>query len=169
MKKFARYALAFATITSMSGSAMALRNDCGYDAETSSGLRMVKVGTMVAAYEEQLMPNLYESYCSHRINWFNGPNGAPVTVAKLRVMESMTFEEGDCYSATWYFTNSMVSADPATRNQAYDIRGQIAPLYSLHFNTDPLNGVGVGMYKTNAVGLPKQLRLTPTGCPMTGP
>ncbi|MGK3997930.1 hypothetical protein [Sorangium sp. So ce1024] len=169
MKKFARYALAFAVVTSVSGSAMALRNDCAYKAETSSGLRMVNIGSWVAAYEEQLMPNMYESYCSHRINWFNGPNGAPVSVAKLRVMESTTFEDQDCYSATWYYTNSIVSADPATRNQAFDQRYQIVPLYSLHFNTDPWNGVGVGMYKTTPVGAPKQLRLTPDSCPATAP
>ncbi|MGK3989044.1 hypothetical protein WME99_38725 [Sorangium sp. So ce136] len=164
MKKIARLALAFTTIMSLSGSAMAMRNDCMYKVTSSTGLRSVNLGYMVAQLEEHVVESPWDSVCSHHVNWFFG-GGGPTAVAQLRILERMTFEWGDCYAASYQYTDSMYSTDPAERNYGITTHGQISPLYSLQGMSDPANGVMVGMVKYSPLSSAKQIKLTPNGCP----
>ncbi|XYH98108.1 hypothetical protein ACMHYB_61940 [Sorangium sp. So ce1128] len=160
MKKIARLALAFTTIMSLSGSAMAFRNDCMYKVTSSTGLRSVNLGYMVAQLEEHVVENPWDSLCSHHVNWFFGGAG-PTAVAQLRILERMTFEWGDCYAASYQFTDSMLSIDQHENNYGITTHGQITPLCSLQAVSDPANGVIVGMVKYSPLSSAKQLKLTP--------
>ncbi|WP_437689511.1 hypothetical protein [Sorangium sp. So ce176] len=160
MNKIARLALAFAVVTSVSGSAMAMRNDCIYKVTTSTGLRQVSVGYMMAQLEEHLLTSPWDPVCSNHVNWFSG-GGGPVGVAQSRMLYSPTFEWGDCYAASYQFTQGYIQVDPQENNYGITAHGQIQPISSFHGTMDPVNGVGVALMKYSPLSSAKQIKMTP--------
>ena len=108
MKNFARWALAFATVTSISGSAFAIRNDCLYNVAMKTGLRKVPVGTTVFQLAEQA-GTPFNDECGYVGKW--GVVAAPgaAVVANLFLAQATTIGNSDC---DW---NSVFFADGAIR------------------------------------------------------
>ncbi|WP_437734199.1 hypothetical protein [Sorangium sp. So ce1335] len=158
MKKIARYALAFAVVTSVSGSAMALRNDCLYRVSTSTGLRTLPNGYWVAQLEEHVMVSPFDPKCSNHVNWYS-EGGGPIAVAQSRMFYTPSFEWGDCYAASYQFTHGSIEADPHENNYAITANGQVSPMFSFYGMSDH-NGVIAAMIKFSPLSSARRVKLT---------
>jgi hypothetical protein len=96
MKKFARWALAFATVTSISGSAMAIRNDCHYEVTAKSGLRAMPLSVGIAAFQLVEQSGPFLDKCCYAARW-----GAPIApgaaqFGNLFVCQTTVIGRADC-------------------------------------------------------------------------
>ncbi|WP_437326793.1 hypothetical protein [Sorangium sp. So ce381] len=111
MKNFARWVLAFATVTSISGSALAIRNDCLYNVSMKTGLRKVPVGTTVFQLAEQA-GTPFNDECGYVGKW--GVVAAPgaAVAANIFLRQQTTIGNNDCDWNSFYFTDGSISLLP---------------------------------------------------------
>ncbi|WP_437590013.1 hypothetical protein [Sorangium sp. So ce1000] len=141
MKNFARWALAFATVTSISGSAMAIRNDCIYDVAMKTGLRKVPLGNTVFQLAEQA-GTPFNDECGYVGKW--GVVAAPgaAVVANLFLRQATTIGSNDCDWNSFYFTDGSISLLPPPFPPSTGItsRFQKAPLCNFVGMEDDVTG-----------------------------
>ncbi|WP_437530397.1 hypothetical protein WME79_49665 [Sorangium sp. So ce726] len=103
--------LAFATVTSISGSAFAIRNDCYYEVSMKTGLRKVPVGKTVFQLAEQA-GTLWNDECGYVGKWgvVAGPGAA--VAANIFLRQQTTIGNNDCDWNSFYFTDGSISLLP---------------------------------------------------------
>ncbi|WP_148314663.1 hypothetical protein [Sorangium cellulosum] len=140
MKKIARLALAFAAVMSVSGSAMAINQACGYDVVLKNGLRKIPAGKFACGLAEQ-SGDLWRDDCVFACKW--GVMAAPgaAVSANLILRQATTLGHFDCDMISYQFTDSDICMDSFGPNYGIDTKWQKAILASFIAMEDGENGV----------------------------
>ncbi|AUX38522.1 MULTISPECIES: hypothetical protein [Sorangium] len=166
MKKIARWALAFAAVMSVSGSAMAVREDCGYSVTISNGIRKIPAGVAGFALSEQV-GDLFNDGCIYAGRW--GVTAVPgaATFANLFIHQTTTMGMPDCVANSYSYAGGAISLVPGpVVSYGIDSRYQKARLATCVGMEDDWNGVIklVCQYHT-PMSLPYPVTFTPSISP----
>ncbi|WP_437622678.1 hypothetical protein [Sorangium sp. So ce1151] len=162
MKKIARWALAFAAVISVSGSAMALPEGVGYKVVLNTGLRKLPVGQVAFTMLEQ-GASLFNDTCVCAVKWCNEA-GLP-TCANMLVHEELTSYDQDCDYRALYPATAAITNDPAYDNWGFDSRQQKKRVARMSAMQDD-NGVIKGVCQYGSVlSMAYSLTMTPTTHP----
>ncbi|WP_437755956.1 hypothetical protein [Sorangium sp. So ce1389] len=163
MKKIARWALAFAAVVSVSGSAMALPEGVGYKVVMNTGMRKINVGQVAFTWLEQ-GASLFNDTCACAVKWCNDA-GLP-SCANMLVHEELTSYDQDCEYRALYPADATITIDPGYDNWGFDSRQQKKRVARLSAMQDGTNGVIKGVCQYGSVlSMAYSLTMTPTTHP----
>ncbi|XXT19816.1 hypothetical protein WME94_57305 [Sorangium sp. So ce429] len=159
MKKIARWALAFAAVMSVSGSAMALPEGTGYKVVINTGMRKIDVGQAAFTWLEQY-GSLFGDSCACAVKWCNSA-GLP-SCTNLLVQEELTSFAQDCEYRALYPEDATVVLDTTYDNWGFDSRQQKKRVARMSAMQDGTNGVIKGVCQYGSVlSMAYSLTLTP--------
>ncbi|WP_437724560.1 hypothetical protein [Sorangium sp. So ce861] len=164
MKKIARWALAFAAVMSVSGSAMAINQACGYDVVLKNGLRKIPAGKFACGLAET-SGDLWNDKCVFACKW--GVMAAPgaAVSANLILHQATTLGHQDCDMISYQFTDSDICMDTFAPNYGIDTRWQKAILASFIAMEDGHNGVMKSVLRYHSpLSFALTGTFTPAGC-----
>jgi hypothetical protein len=111
MKNFARWALAFATVTSISGSAMAVRNDLAYVVTAKSGLRAAPLNVGIAAFQLVEQSGPFLDRCCYAARWGVATGPGAAQFGNLFVCQTTVIGRADCDMNSFWFTDGKIELD----------------------------------------------------------
>ncbi|WP_437570590.1 hypothetical protein [Sorangium sp. So ce542] len=126
MKKFARWALAFAAVTSISSSALAVDNYVRYSVALKNGVRNVDAGWGRFTFlDMDITP--FGVGCLSVFTWYK-PGLA--SAARTVINEQTAMADGDCELHSMMSSDTLIVDyfDPEIRNEGWDVRWQRKPV-----------------------------------------
>ncbi|WP_437676286.1 hypothetical protein [Sorangium sp. So ce131] len=165
MKKFARWALAFASVMSIPTSAMALPEFTQYQVCLSNGARIVDLGFVVFTYIEQVAAP-FGDLCRHQGKWCNF--AALATCTNTYVAEELSIMNQACDENSLFPADTNISLDPLVPPEshwAFNKFQMKVRIHRLNLTQDSFTGVikGLAQYHPLAVAYP--IKFTPRAQP----
>ncbi|WP_437577425.1 hypothetical protein [Sorangium sp. So ce887] len=147
MKKIARWALAFAAVVSVSGSAMALPEGLVYKITLNTGLRKVPSGKVAFTWVEQA-GSMWNDTCVSAVKWCTD-YGLP-SCSNMLVHEELTSLDQDCEYRAVFPADATIYNDPLYENWGYNSRQQKTRVARLSAMQDGANFVIKGVCQFNS-------------------
>jgi hypothetical protein len=163
MSKMVRWALAFAAVTAIPGSAMAVVGDKPYDCFTVNGAQVVPSGRWRWTLD-QLVFTDFDEACAFFVKWTIGgpddPGGAaytPMSSSNVYLEVTNTAGNEDCDENAYYPAPTFVQLSTgayANMSKGFDKFRQKRSICSLLLGEDPASGDMNGLIRWHPAAMP---------------